>query len=117
MEFKGRIVKLMEPMSGTSSRTGNSWQSREFVFEYFEQQTDRYADRVLLQTFDTTVMEQLKEGDEVICGFGHRTREYNGRFYNELRLYKFQKVNAQQQQPIQNDVFNEQSNSNGEPPF
>lgn len=92
MEFKGRIKQILPLRSGVSQRTGNEWKAQPFVFEYFENVTDRYADSVLLETYDTKVMETIQEGMEVICGFGHRTREYEGRTYNELRLYKFEAV-------------------------
>lgn len=92
MEFKGRIKQMLPLRSGVSQRTGNEWKAQPFVFEYFENATDRYADSVLLETYDTKVMETIQEGMEVICGFGHRTREYEGRTYNELRLYKFEAV-------------------------
>lgn len=85
--------------SGTSQR--GEWQALPFIFEFFEHETDRYADSVVLETFDTKVIENLKEGMEVVCGFGHRTREYEGKTYNELRLYKIESVRkaavAQQQ--------------------
>lgn len=92
MEFKGRIKQILPLRSGVSQRTGNEWKAQPFVFEYFENATDRYADSVLLETYDTKMMETMQEGMEVICGFGHRTREYQGRIYNELRLYKFEAV-------------------------
>ncbi len=92
MEFKGRIKQILPLRSGVSQRTGNEWKAQPFVFEYFENATDRYADSVLLETYDTNVMATMQEGMEVICGFGHRTREYEGRTYNELRLYKFEAV-------------------------
>ena len=90
MEFQGRIKQLLPMRSGTSARTGNEWKALPFIFEYFEQPTDRYADSVVLETFDTKVIENLKEGMEVRCGFSHHTREYEGRTYNELRLYKIE---------------------------
>ena len=92
MEFKGRIKQILPLRSGVSQRTGNEWKAQPFVFEYFENATDRYSDSVLLETYDTNVMATMQEGMEVICGFGHRTREYEGRTYNELRLYKFEAV-------------------------
>ena len=99
MEFQGRIKKLLPLRSGTSQR--GEWKALPFIFEFFEHETDRYADTVLLETFDTNVIDNLKEGMEVICGFGHRTREYEGKTYNELRLYKIESVKfaavAQQQ--------------------
>ena len=76
MEFQGRIAKLLPVRSGVSQRTGNEWKSLPFIFEYFEHDSDRYADSVMLETFDTNVIDNLQEGMEVRCGFGHRTREY-----------------------------------------
>lgn len=83
--------------SGVSQRTGNEWKALPFVFEYFEHETDRYPDSVVLETFDTKVIDNLKEGMEVRCGFSHHTREYDGKTYNELRLYKIESVRATNQ--------------------
>ncbi len=90
MEFQGRIKKMLPLRSGTSQR--GEWKALPFIFEFFEHETDRYADTVLLETFDTNVIDNMKEGMEVVCGFGHRTREYEGKTYNELRLYKIESV-------------------------
>jgi len=97
MEFTGRIKKILPMRTGTSARTGNDWKSLPFIFEYFEEDNKRFADSVVLETFDTKVIDNLKEGMEVRVGFGHRTREYEGKHYNELRLYKIECVSTQQQ--------------------
>ena len=99
MEFTGRVKKILPARSGVSQRTGNEWKALPFIFEYFENPTDRFADTVLLETFDTNVIDNLKEGMEVKCGFGHHTREYEGKTYNELRLYKIESVRGAQQAP------------------
>ena len=96
MEFTGQVKKILPLRSGVSQRTGNEWKSLPFIFEYHENPTDRYADTVLLETFDTKVIDNLKEGMEIRCGFGHRTREYEGKVYNELRLYKIESVKPAQ---------------------
>ena len=44
MEFQGRIAKLLPIRQGVSQRTGNEWKSLPFIFEYFEHDSDRYAD-------------------------------------------------------------------------
>ena len=97
MEFEGRVRKILPLRSGTSKSTGNEWKALPFIFEYFENETDRYADSVLLETFDTNVIDNLQEGMEVRCGFSHRTREYEGRTYNEVRLYKLQSIKKSQE--------------------
>ena len=97
MEFQGRIAKLLPIRQGVSQRTGNEWKSLPFIFEYFEHESDRYADSVLLETFDTKVIDNLKEGMEVICGFGHKAKTITKQdgtqtTINEIRLYKIESV-------------------------
>ena len=105
MEFQGRIARLLPIRQGVSQRTGNEWKSLPFIFEYFENPSDRYADSVMLETFDTNVIDNLQEGMEVRCGFGHRTREYtkDGKtmIINDIRLYKIESVRKAQNQPAQ----------------
>jgi hypothetical protein len=105
MEFIGQIKKILPAREGVSQRTGNQWKTQPFVFEYFENPTDRYADSVVLETFDTNVMSLLKEFAKVRIGFGHHTREHEGRVYNEISMYKFELVGdgaAAQPQPTVN---------------
>ena len=106
MEFQGRIAKVLPVRSGVSQRTGNEWKSLPFIFEYFEHESDRYADSVVLETFDTKVIDNLKEGMEVRCGFGHKTREFTKQdgttaVINDLRLYKIESVRKSQNQIAQ----------------
>jgi hypothetical protein len=101
MKFQGRIKKLLTPRQGVSQRTGNEWKAQPFIFEYFENPNDRYADEVLLETFDTNIIPHLKEGMEVIIGFGHRVREFTPttgdragqpQYINDLRIYSMQSI-------------------------
>ena len=85
MEFKGRIMKVLPVTSGTN-QNNKEWKKQEFVFEYFEQQTDRYSDKVCLSIMNDRIAEyDLHENDDVLIGFGHSIREYQGRYFNELR--------------------------------
>lgn len=98
MQFQGQIKKMLPSRQGVSQRTGNQWKAQPFIFEYFENPSDRYADSVLLETFDENIMSQLKEGLKVTIGFGHRVREYTPttgeragqtQYINECRIYHF----------------------------
>ena len=125
MEFQGRIAKVLPVRSGVSQRTGNEWKSLPFIFEYFEHDSDRYADSVLLETFDTKVIDNLKEGMEVRCGFGHKTREFTKQdgttaVINDLRLYKIESVRKAQNQLAQQanvQAVAQQPTTQQRPPF
>ena len=114
MEFQGRIAKILPARTGVSQRTGNEWKSLPFILEYFEHESDRYADSVMLETFDTKVIENLQEGMEVRCGFGHKTHEYtkDGKtmIINDVRLYKIESI-RKAQQPAQAANNQQVSNS------
>ena len=104
MEFTGRISKVLPMRQGTSARTGNEWYAQPFVFEYYEHETDRYADSVVLETFDTNIIPHLKEGMEVICGFGHKAKPITKQdgtqtIINEMRLYKIESVKGANKAP------------------
>lgn len=98
MQFQGQIKTILPARQGVSQRTGNEWKAQPFIFEYFENPSDRYADSVLLETFDENIISQLKEGLKVTIGFGHHVKDYiskNGdragqkQYMNECRIYHF----------------------------
>jgi hypothetical protein len=143
MEFEGRIQRVLPVRSGTSQR--GEWKTLPFVFEYFESGEQRWSDKVLLETFDTNIMAQIgkylkkgPDGKAVIengecvllrevkcrCGFSHSVRTFDKQdgtkaTINDLRLYKFELVAAQQtQQPAQQQVaapFPPQVDAQGNP--
>lgn len=123
MEFEGRISRVLPVRSGTSQR--GEWKALPFVFEYFESNDQRWPDRVLLETMDTTFMAQIgaylkkgadgkavvENGDcvllyELKCrvGFSHSVRDFDRQdgtkgTSNNIRCYKFEIVGQQGQQP------------------
>jgi len=104
-------------------RTGNEWKIQPFIFEYFENPSDRYADSVMLETFNSEIIAQLKEYMKVRIGFGHKTREITRKdgtktIINEVTLYKFElldgAVHQPAAQPAQAAVDNQQTNQPAE---
>lgn len=123
MEFEGRISRVLPVRTGTSQK--GEWKVLPFVFEYFETEDQRWPDRVLLETMDTTIMAQigvyLKKGADgkvvvengecvlqyelkCLVGFSHGVREYDKQdgakaTINNIRCYKFEIAGQQGQQP------------------
>ena len=118
MEFEGRIAKVLPVRSGTSSK--GEWKALPFVFEYFENDDQRWSDKVLLETMEPGIMgkigayvERGADGKGIVengcmklkaeipcrCGFSHSVREWTDKegktsYFNQVRLYKFE-VTAQ----------------------
>ena len=118
MEFEGRIAKVLPVRSGTSSK--GEWKALPFVFEYFENDDQRWSDKVLLETMEPGIMgkigayvERGADGKGIVengcmklkaeipcrCGFSHSVRDWTDKegktsYFNQVRLYKFE-VTAQ----------------------
>lgn len=109
MEYQGRINKLFPQQQGKSA-AGKEWVKQDFIFEYFEHETDRWSDKVLLSLMNERVTAyDLHEGDEVKVGFSHSVREWNGKWFNEMRVYKLEKV-VKDQQPAAQPPSQENAN-------
>lgn len=99
MEFTGRINKVYPIQTGVSAKTGKEWSKLDFIFEYYERETDRYSDKVKLSLFNDKIREyNIREGEKVLIGFGHSVREsQDGKTaYNEPMLYKFERPKHQE---------------------
>lgn len=97
MEISGKIIAVMEAKSGTSSRTGNTWLSQEYVIEI----PGQYPRHCVFSVFGEDKIKQLNIhiGEELTIFFEIDAREYNGRWYNDFRAYNV--TRDQQQQPSQ----------------
>lgn len=119
MEFEGRITKVLPVRSGTGKN--GEWKALPFVFEYFENDDQRWSDKVLLETMDPGIMGKigayvergadhkgivengcmkLKAEIKCRCGFSHSVRDWTDKegktsYFNQVRLYKFELLTEQ----------------------
>ena len=93
---KGTIKVLNEEQSGTS-RTGNAWVSREVVVETVD---ENILTCLHFKAFgrECEDLRNAKVGDKVEVRYKPQSREYNGRWYDEFRLFgiKVQEPEAKQ---------------------
>ena len=114
MELEGRIIKVMPAQSGISQRTGNAWKSQEYVFEYFYFPNQSIPTKVVMRVFgeDRINRFNLEANDEVKVRYHFEAYEYNGRYFNEIRIDGVTFVgasaskNQQPQQSQDNDPLN-----------
>lgn len=93
MEITGKIILALPEQSGVS-RSGNQWKKREYVLETQEQ----YPRKVFFNFFgDRADQYPLVPGDTVTVSFDIESREFNGRWYTDIRAWKAEKGDAAQQ--------------------
>lgn len=87
MEITGKIIAALEPRSGVAKGSGNPWKIQEFVLETTGEQ---YPRKMMFSIFGEDKINQaaINIGDEVTVSFDINAREFNGRWYNDIRAWK-----------------------------
>jgi hypothetical protein len=95
MEIIGKLIQKM-PMQSGISKTGNSWQKQEFVIETLEQ----YPRKICANLWGerTAVLETLNIDDKVVMSFDLESREFNGKWYTDVKASKIEPVSTNPQQ-------------------
>ena len=91
MEIVGKAIAALPVKSGVSQRTGEQWQSREYVMETQEQ----YPKKMCFEVFGTDKLKEfnIRNNDLIKVHFDITAREYNGKWYNSIRAWKVEHVN------------------------
>ena len=88
MELEGRIARKMNVQTGTSAR--GAWSKQEFILEYQEGQ---YPTQVCMNVWGEDKVRDLEKyqvGDKVKIAFNLSSREYNGRWYTDVRAWRIE---------------------------
>jgi len=90
MELQGRVIVVMEPREGTSAR--GPWKSQQYVIETH----DQYPKKMVFDIFGADRIDQfaIKAGEEIIVSFDVDAHEYNGRWFNNIRAWNIQRLDA-----------------------
>lgn len=100
-EMKGRIKQMLNERSGESAK--GPWHSADFIVEEIY---GNYINKVVVNAFGDELIEQgkllINSQVETTVAVQIGAREYNGRFYNDVRVREFagmKAVPAQQPAP------------------
>ena len=97
MELEGKIARKLTVQTGTSAR--GAWSKQEFVLEY---QEGNFPTQVCMNVWGDDKVRELDKyqvGDKVKISFNLSSREYNGRWYTDVRAWRIEPAGAQQSAP------------------
>ena len=86
LELEGKIIRKLNVQSGVSAR-GN-WSKQEFIIEYQEGNFPSQACFNVWGVDKVKDLERFQIGDSVKVSFNISSREYNGRWYTDLRAWR-----------------------------
>lgn len=99
MEFTGKIIAVLEARGGVSSRTGNPWKTQDYVIE---ETMGQFPKRMAFNVFGEENISRfnIQVGQELTVSFDINAREYNGRWYNDIRVWNVAPAAQALAQPI-----------------
>ena len=83
MDISGKIIQFLAVQSGQGKN--GTWKKQEFILET----GDNYPKKVCIAVWgDKIDMGSFKTGDLVDVSFDVESREYNGRWYTDVKAWK-----------------------------
>ena len=87
MDIKGKIIQKLDLQQGVS-KAGNNWKKQEYVLETL----DSYPKKVKFDFFgDRADQYPLEVGDVITLSYDIESREFNGRWYTDIRGFRAMK--------------------------
>lgn len=84
MDITGKIYQIGTSLSGVGQN--GTWRKQEFVIETM----DQYPKRICIEAWndDVRLLETLQPGNVVKVFFNVESREYEGKWYTQCRMWK-----------------------------
>ena len=91
LEIVGKLIKILPEVSGQSAKGG--WSKQEFVLETLD---PSYPKKVCLTAWGDKVadLKGFNLDDTIKATFSAESREYNERWYTELRAFRIEQENG-----------------------
>jgi hypothetical protein len=89
MEISGKIIELLPEKSGQSAR--GPWRKREYVLET----EDQYPKKICFMVWSDKIDEfAIKDGEKLVVSIDIESREYNGRWYTDVKAWQVTRAGA-----------------------
>lgn len=95
LELEGTLRQKMGVQSGTSAR--GAWAKQEFILEFPDGNFTSQACFTAWGQEKVAELDKYQVGDRIKVSFNLKSREYNGRWYNDLQIWRLSPVGAAQQ--------------------
>ena len=99
LEIEGTISQKLPVQSGNSAR--GPWAKQEFILEYPD---GNFTAKACFTAWGQEKVQDLSKyqvGDKVKVSFNLKSREFNGRWYNDLQIWKIAPAGVQPAAPAQ----------------
>lgn len=89
MDLTGKLLAILAPVNG-EGRNG-PWKKQEFILEI----PGEFPKKLCIANWNDKVnLASLKEGETIKVSFDVESREYNGKWYTDVKAWKVEKIES-----------------------
>lgn len=92
LELEGTLRQKLGVQSGTSAR--GAWAKQEFILEFPDGNFTAQACFTAWGQEKVAELDKYQVGDHIKVSFNLKSREYNGRWYNDLQVWRLAPAGA-----------------------
>lgn len=86
MEIQGKIIEVLPLQSGVGKASGKEWKKQEYILETLDAQ---YPKKICFNLWgDNVDRVGLQVGEDVTVQIDLESREFNGRWYTDVRAWR-----------------------------
>ena len=92
MELTGKIIAEFNERGGVSNRTGNEWKAKSYVMEV----PGEFPRKLVFDVFGVDRLQafNIQIGETLTVHFDIDAHEYNGRWFNDVRVFRIDRGQA-----------------------
>ena len=112
LEITGKVAQIL-PLETGEGKNGQ-WKKQFFILDFMD---GNYPKKVSISVWGdkTDALRSVQPGTNLKVSFGVESREYNGRWYTDIKAWRIETVGAGSVEAPSNDIpaFNEPAMSSG----
>ena len=95
LEITGKIFSILPLETGEGKNGKQPWKKQYFILDYMD---GNYPKKVSIQVWGdkTDALRNLQPGSDVKVSFNVESREFNGRWYTDVKAWKIETGSASQ---------------------
>lgn len=99
MELTGKVIAVLPLQSGISNKNGNEWKKQEYVIQTVN---ESFPHHLCFNLWGDRIDQfKIQENELITVSFDIDAREYNGRWYNDIRAWKIERATETTTAPMQ----------------
>lgn len=102
IQIQGQLIQILPLNSGVGKASGKEWKKQEYILETL----DQYPRKIHFSVWGDRIDPSYQVGDQVTVWVDIESREFNGRWYTDVKAWRMERgyIGQQGQQQLPQEM-------------